>query len=381
MILETQTIFALMSLATQMIFALMIQKTTENQTAAGVPPSPASTAKKRPSKITDEMVANIKWLAEMPVSFRDIQRKYFPQLSVQSISLVARYGHVPSTQQLLDLLAEQRHLTQRQVTPAGNRNLGLEIEQYEPAPRGAFNSGLGAGQNRAVLAKAVRDTRKYNKVEYTKTVQQGNNIKVKKLKEFQAFCHEQFGLQKLLNEKSLAPIPNRCRQLIRDKWQEMKLSTRGHEGTYDSIATICLSIIRQAGPEANKLKLKDLVDAAFHLHFPEKLATPYQQLRCKHCRTVKGFMLVKDQAICLKCGTSHPNKPELFKMVVPKINPEYEAVIRNALKSRGGPSTPAVEEPAFSRPSLTPLQSRNGVELASTKPLRPSPDSEEPDNV
>jgi hypothetical protein len=361
MIFETQTIFALMSLATQMIFALM--SAPENQKTS------APTAKKRPSKITDAMVRNIKWLAEMPVKYHDIQRKYYPQLSVQSIALVAKYGFVPSTQKLLRLLAEAKQenreledrLSGRQVTQHQARDLNVEISGYEPAPRGAFNNGLGSG-NKSAIPKVVRENQHYAKEKETVVDNQG---RVKELEKWQSFCKEEFGLKKLLNEKIFAPIPNRCRQEIHDRWKDFGLESRQHEGVYDSIATICLAIIRDAGANAKKLNLHKLVDAAFYIHLPQlkaKIEEPYKQLRCTKCRMLRGYRILDGKAECLKCGTPHEINAKTLKLVTPTVDHEYETVIYNLFKSRGEPrdrflsSTEA--EPG---PPLTPFKSRNAV--------------------
>ena len=329
------------------------------------PPAPTP-KKRRHSKITPEIVENIKWLASLPVSYRNIRRHYYPGLSVQSISWIAKFGFIPSKKKLLEL--SEANSTECKVTDQeATRDLKKEISGYQPSSSAAFNHGLGADTPKQVLCKIIRD-----------------NNKAGEVAKFMSFRQDYWTLKKILNPKQFSPRQNRYREIHKQLFESLGFNADSDDdysfGLYDSVASVGLAVIALAEKEspkaAQRLKLDKLAVAAVAYARPqwkERLETATRTLQCPYCKKERTFYEDRKNGriICAgrKCGRAIPTDEatKFIKVRVRTIDREYLSLVHRAVsaRSRNGDEAPSVEQAAHG-PLLTLSQSRNRLGGSST---------------
>jgi hypothetical protein len=226
--------------------------------------------------------------------------------------------------------------------PQQERSLGTEIENYQPALRSSFNSGLGSVTPPNVINRAIKE----------------NND----LKGFIDFMQKRFELKNLLNEKALDPIANKFREQLKKRVMSLGFDASSDNdlqfGELNDMAACGLAVIKMLGARAAKLKFPQLVDACILYRRPDwrrRLEDSNRQLRCIRCKKLRTFIRSKDNksVTCISCGLDMPLERARFRVCVRKLDPEYVDLVHSVVTSK---SFGLGVEPG---PLTSPRQARN----------------------
>jgi hypothetical protein len=321
--------------------------------ASPTPPAQISGVKQR-SKLTDSIIHGILSLFDTGVPGRQIQKRYYPFLSHTTIlNVIVARGRPPSRIELLRLMRARK---EQDTLERQTRNLGMEIESYQPTLRSSFNGGLG-GESLAPKSVLI-------------PILNAN----KKDKTPGSFYEDRSTLLSMLNPKQLSPTENGFRQMFKQTWEKL-----GHDaasdndfdfGLFDSVAGVGLAVIR-ANPSM-KINNRKLAFAAIYFARPnwrERLEQTAWSLRCGRCRKLRSFIRGKepDTVICTGCGL--PVKKPRLKIRRNIIDQDYLTLIQRTVesKSRGSPGPIQVPDGRAEPPQDT-FQSRSRAGLEPERP-------------
>lgn len=301
----------------------------------------------RPLKVEDADLAAIVYWHSIHWSTRRIARELQGRYSHQTIwRTIRRFGSQRFLERVLERKrqAGQPHVP-KTVPKANTRDLGEEIDHYQPALNSSFNKGLGTVTPPSMIHRAIKASNP-----------PGDYIEFRKRK---------WDLLSRLSEMKLDPIANRFREIVKKRVTTLGFDAGSDNdvqfGQFNDMASVGLAVIKMAGEQASKLNLSRLADAAIIYRRPDwrqRLQESRSQLRCGRCRKVRSFIWSRNaqSVICLTCGREEPKEKARIRTVLRKIDPEYVDLIHSVVtsKSRGSGSE--------SGPLTSPREARKHIE-------------------
>jgi len=227
-------------------------------------------------------------------------------------------------EQILERGRQVNELHVPKTVPKVNaRDLGQEIDHYQPTMRSSFGGGLGAGTPRSVIRQVVKK----------------NNPS----KDFYELRKEEWNLRPHISARDPDPAKHRLREQV-----VKRIKRLGYDGSSDSdpsfgkldeIAELGLMVLHNAKQNRTHIKLQTpkLVDALIAFAIGGEKAKQLESVemallcpseRCQGKPSASFEHKSGKGVVCVRCHSFIPWSKVHFKQRQRKIDPEYYALVK-----------------------------------------------------